>query len=129
MTQPSPAELQFEKILQALQVTLLPEHRKAKFSWKLSLRVGIPFYPQFMQSSLATHSLSDDIRRFKTHTKILQSNKQLRDWSSKCLQSLPSMDEWSLDNLEPQNCTIEIFDFPQLISVPERLRTIVSESV
>jgi hypothetical protein len=88
-----------------------PERKQVKFPWRQNLRVGYPYYPQFMQASIESLKACLDSRPMTQRVHKLRSRNSSNPLVGKPFQDL-SPDQLSSDTLQRKDFNMCIFDFP-----------------
>jgi hypothetical protein len=101
-----------EEILTAVRDITRPNRVEAKLLWRENVRLGCPYYPQFMQVSLATREASRDRHLLEEKLKILSRQNR----TTPIIKLLSNVDavfpsKWIPDGLKVRTDQLTVFDF------------------
>ena len=101
-----------EEVLEALHDITKPSRHETKFSWRENVRVGYPYYPQFMQISLASREASQDRRQLEAKLKMLLRTHRTTP-ITKLLGNLDTVfpSKWTIEGLNLRDHQMFIADF------------------
>jgi hypothetical protein len=100
-----------EEVLEAVRDIMKPNRHESKIPWQKTVRVGHPYYPQFMQVSLATREAAQDRHTLEEKLKVLSRQNR----TTPVIKLLSNLDafpcKWDLEKLQLRIDQMNVFDF------------------
>jgi hypothetical protein len=127
-TKKSATDTKLDEILQTLRDIGLPERKQVKFPWRQNLRMGCPYYPQFLHISVETRKAPQDSEQMEKRVGELRERNRTNPLVEKSLQGFfPG--QWSSATLGSEDCKMHILYFAEPGCVSESLTQSLADSV